>query len=698
MPTFTPGAPPGSTGGGKRRVAAAGGGIGERARFALLSELLKLLSSGVTPREFVQALPEKLPAAAAFDVCLYYEAHQTEGKLDLISSDGIGEQDVGRLREVEHGKGIVGWVAKHRQALVVEQAELGRDERAEWVRETGMLSFCCYPVTSAGHLWGALAAGSRRKSRIHAEDLEMLQALASALAIANERALLAAHGRGDLREETASLLEQAHMLDLARVLICDMDDRIVFWNKGAEEMYGWTRQEALGRNSIALLDTRFPEGRERVYQELLRNGSWTGELRQRRRDGTLMTLAAHWVLHRDSSGHPTAVLKVNNDISGLRRTEQALRESERRYRTLSESVPVIVFTTDLEGQCDYCNQRWFDYSGLSWEETRGHGWKSAVHPADVDATLKRWRQSLAERSAFEIQYRLRSKEGYYRRFLSRAVPLFGEDNEVVKWLGTAMDIEDHRRAEELLQRSRNVESMALLAGGVAHRFNNLLTGILGGASYAAEILPADHPALPILKDVVRASESAAELTAKMLAFSGKGKFLIEPVSISRLVSEACAAFEGESPYPVRFEVMLAENLPPITGDPNQLRQLLAILILNAAESMAGRPGEIRIRTGLRVLAKRVTTSTEELRPGTYVFIEIGDIGRGMDPTTLSKIFDPFFSTKFTGRGLGLSAALGIVRGHKGAIEVSSSPGQGSTFAVLLPVEESPGTEESRKRD
>ena len=249
-------------------------------------------------------------------------------------------------------------------------------------------------------------------------------------------------------------------------------------------------------------------------------------------------------------------------------------------------------------------------------------------------------------------------------------------------------VTESQRTEERLRQTQKLESLGVLAGGVAHDFNNLLTGIMGGISLALDREPPSSPRRRYLEDAIQASERAADLTRQLLAYAGKGRFIIQPVNLSDLVREINRLIEISIPKNVRVVLNLSGALPPIEGDPAQLQQIVMNLLMNAAEAIASNQvGLVVAETGMAQVDEnylRKTLRAENAAPGEYVYIEVRDTGCGIDEATLSRIFDPFFTTKFMGRGLGLAAALGIVRGHGGALKVDSVRGQGSTFRVLLP--------------
>ena len=248
---------------------------------------------------------------------------------------------------------------------------------------------------------------------------------------------------------------------------------------------------------------------------------------------------------------------------------------------------------------------------------------------------------------------------------------------------------ERRHLEEQLRHAQKLESLGLLAGGVAHDFNNLLTGILGNASLVMDIIQADADVKGMLQDIIRASERAADLTRQLLAYAGKGKFVIEPVNCSTLVRDISELLRSSVPRTVELALQLHPDLPDIEADASQIQQLVMNLILNAVEATGERPGVVRVTTSVRNIGSGDRIAHFRPDPpesGVFVSIEVMDDGCGMTELVKAQIFDPFFTTKFTGRGLGLAAALGIVRGHRGAIGVESREGSSSTFTVLLPAQ------------
>ena len=252
--------------------------------------------------------------------------------------------------------------------------------------------------------------------------------------------------------------------------------------------------------------------------------------------------------------------------------------------------------------------------------------------------------------------------------------------------------EERHKLEVQIQHAQKLESLGVLAGGIAHDFNNLLMAILGHADLALQDLSPVSPVRENLREIEKASRRAAGLCQQMLAYSGRGKFVIQVVDLGEVVEEMTHMLEVSISKKVVMRFNFAPHLPPVEADVTQLRQVIMNLIVNASEAIGDKSGVIAISTGAMECDRAYLSETwlDEAQPtGLYVYLEVADTGCGMDKATLSKIFDPFFTTKFTGRGLGLAAVLGIVRGHKGAIKVYSEPGRGTTFKILLPASRRP---------
>lgn len=328
-----------------------------------------------------------------------------------------------------------------------------------------------------------------------------------------------------------------------------------------------------------------------------------------------------------------------------------------------------------------------------------------AYHADVEIPMDRMPIHLAAREGVSIrdfEADLVFPDGSQVSVLAYASPLLDREHRVIGAVGAFADITarkeaDARRSEverQLLE-SQKLESLGILAGGVAHDFNNLLVGVLGSASMLRAEVSHD-PRLEALVDAIEQSGTrAADLCRQMLAYSGRGRFVLVDADISAVVLELAELMRSSVPRRIEFDLDFEPNLPPVLADVTQLRQVVMNLVLNAAEAIGDQHGRVVFRTRKIVAsAERLAAaiSSEIAEPGEYVELEVVDDGCGMSAEVRKRMFEPFFSTKFTGRGLGLAATLGIVRGHRGAIEVASQPGSGTRVSVLLPVRRAPAEE------
>lgn len=373
----------------------------------------------------------------------------------------------------------------------------------------------------------------------------------------------------------------------------------------------------------------------------------------------------------------------NRDVE--RANQKARQEIERRkqseefLKTVVETTPTLIVLADAAGKLLLFNRAAERVTGYSRDEVLGRRVAEVFQSPEWVSDLERWSAEpfAAElRSAHAIRLKTKAGEERLIEWLCAPVRIPWLDEPCI--LSAGIDITERKKAEDAVRQSQKLESIGVLAGGVAHDFNNLLAGILGFTSMALDLLQQEHPARPMLEHVVQAGERAADLTRQLLAYAGKGRVVIERVDLSRLVREIGSLIHASIPQKVELKIDLKPDLPPIEADTGQIQQLVMNLVINAAEAIGEKGGTVRVATGIEHV------SDGDAPPGDHVYLEVADNGVGMDEATRTRIFDPFFTTKFLGRGLGLAAVQGIVRGHRGALEVRTAPGEGSTFKVRFP--------------
>lgn len=395
----------------------------------------------------------------------------------------------------------------------------------------------------------------------------------------------------------------------------------------------------------------------------------------------------------DWQGRP-AIMAMFLDVTEQRKGEIALRESEQRFRTLTALAPVGIAMSDTKGNCVFVNPRWCELSGLTSEQSLGIGWLRAIHPDDRNRLFSEWQTARQAGKEFGTDLRVVSPAGRILFLRGAAAVLRDGDGNISGYVGTVMDLtdrmraeEDRRRIEAQLQQAQKLESLGVMAGGIAHDFNNLLTSILGYADLASMELPVGSSARPLVAEVMNATRRAAALTQQMLAYSGKGRFVVESIDLSILIEDMIRLLQMTTSGKCVIGYNLMKDLPAVEADSSQIQQVLMNLVINAVEAVAEGTGQILVSTGIRYCDRAYLSATcipDFSREGMYVYLSVTDNGIGMSAETRCRIFEPFFTTKFTGRGLGLAAVLGIVRGNGGTIRCDSEPGRGTTFTVLLP--------------
>jgi two-component system cell cycle sensor histidine kinase/response regulator CckA len=410
-------------------------------------------------------------------------------------------------------------------------------------------------------------------------------------------------------------------------------------------------------------------------------------------DGSRTWLRTSKLPLRDAAGAICGVLGIHDDVTEEKRAAAELRARNAQLTSILRAAPVGIGVV-LDRVLREVNEHICEMTGYSPAELLGQSAR-VLYPTEAEFALvgvDKYRQ-IAERGMGSVETHWRCKDGAVIDVLLSSVPLDPADLSAGVTF-TALDITERKRAEEerlqlerQIQHVQKLESLGVLAGGIAHDFNNLLMAILGHADLALMGLSPVSPARASLDEIVKASRRAAELCRQMLAYSGRGRFVVQTLDLAEVVREMSHMLEVSVSKKATLFYDFPPGLPGLEADAAQLRQVIMNLVLNASEAIGERGGLVAIATGAMQCDRAYLTGTwlhEEIPEGLYVFLEVIDTGCGMDAATRTRIFDPFFTTKFTGRGLGLAAALGIVRGHKGAIKVNSEPGKGSTFRVLFP--------------
>ncbi|MBN1410574.1 MAG: PAS domain S-box protein [Spirochaetales bacterium] len=395
---------------------------------------------------------------------------------------------------------------------------------------------------------------------------------------------------------------------------------------------------------------------------------------------------------RDNEGSLIGAIGVFEDITERKKAKDQLNLSEEKNRLLIENASDgIAVIQDFKFV--FVNQRFRMLTGWSDEKVDSSPFTDVVHPDD--------RQLLAENHLNRIQGKL--VPGIHEiRFLHEdgSIKWVTLNAVLFKWMGKPASLcfirditekkwaeEERSRMELKMQQTQKLESLGILAGGIAHDFNNILMVIMSNIDLSMHDLPKNSGVVDNLKDAVKASQRAAELCRQMLAYSGRGRLVKEVVSLSECVKDMRHMIEVAVSKKITLKFDFREGTPAVEVDTTQLRQIIMNLVINASEAIGENKGTITLSSGAVSCNREYLSKMyldDNLQEGRFVYLLVEDTGCGMDKDTQEKIFDPFFSTKFTGRGLGLASVLGIIRGHKGAVRVTSEKGKGTAFQVFFP--------------
>lgn len=571
------------------------------------------------------------------------------------------------------------------EPLVIQRDVCGRYPDARALAALGAEAYAgTYIVDSRGKQMGTLFVLFRR-------PLEQVELTSRTLKLFASRAAAEM-----VRERSDSLLrEQALLLNKAQdaIIVRTPDHRIVYWNEGAERLYGWASSQVIGRTSLEL-KVADRQGFLAAMEELTRNGEWTGELPERTKDGSLRTIDCHWTLVKDASGKPQSVLAINTDVTERKRSEAQLRLLETSVARLND----IVLITEAEPidepgpRIVFVNDAFERLTGYTHHEVLGRSPRFLQGADTSREELDRIRVAMENHQPVRTEIINYKKNGEPFWIEMDIVPLVDQKGNLTHFVAVQRDITDRKHSEMLLQESdarlahaQKLESIGQLTGGIAHDFNNLLTVILGNSELLADELQQDSRLYPLVTMIRTAGQRGAELTSRLLAFARRQALEPESVKASHVIKGMLPLLRRTLGENIQIEALLEDDSWQVFVDTGQLEAAILNLCINARDAMPG-GGHLLIEASDVFLDQSYTETNPDVVPGEYVLIAITDSGTGIAPDALSHVFEPFYTTKPKGKGtgLGLSMVYGFTRQSGGNVKIYSELDTGTVVKIYLP--------------
>ncbi|MFM0362123.1 ATP-binding protein [Paraburkholderia sediminicola] len=482
--------------------------------------------------------------------------------------------------------------------------------------------------------------------------------------------------------------EQARLLDLAHdtVFVRDMSDVITYWNRGAEELYGWKKREALGKTSHDLLQTRFPTPLDEINETLLRTGSWEGELVHTKRDGVNVIVGSRWSLQQSESGRPLAILETNIDMTEHKRAEEALRRNQAQYLAEAQTLSLTgSFGWNVSrGEIFWSDQsfRIFEYDGETTPTIEMA--LARTHPDDVAFVRQMIDQAAQTGQDFDYEHRLLMPGGSIKH-LHVVAHAVRDDHAIRRFVGAIMDVTAARLAERQLREVQaelahvtRLTALGELSASIAHEVTQPLAAIVTNGEaclrWLGHPIPSPEEVQACVERMIVDGKRAAEIVRRVRQLTRKGVSQKVHLDLNDVISAAVSLVQHELlSHRVSLRLKLSPELPPLFADRIELQQVILNLVINgiqAMDALSGRPRELLIET---------------LRDEQgYAVVAVHDAGSGIKPETANRLFEPFFTTKPNGMGMGLSICRSIIEAHGGRVWASNHASQGAVFQFSLP--------------
>jgi PAS domain S-box-containing protein len=659
-------------------------------RLDVLAQVADTLQSATSEEDFLEALMDVLFDAFKPDRGVIFLSREPGGTLvrRLARPD---------LAETSVSKSILHYAVTRQMSLMVPDiVEDERFQKVSSVLQHSIRGALCGPLVHKGRILGAVYLDRRVEPfEDNRENLILLNIIATHTAITLENAMLAQAEKA--KEERFRIVAET-VSDV--IYEWDLKDK-VDWYGDVDGLLGYPAG-GFPRTLAGWAAALHPEDKERVWAAV--DGQIKGvapynvEYRLAGKDGRWRWWSARGVLLRDQRGEPKRWLGAVTDITERKRAEEALRESEAKYRTLVENIPQKVFMKDRDSRWVSINEKFARDLGIRPEDAAGKT-DFDFFPEEMAEKFRAADKRIVETGQteeVEERYLEKDRETWVQTIRT---PIRGISGEVIGVLGVFWDITERKRIEDQLRQAQKMDAVGRLAGGVAHDFNNMLQVILMGADMALREAAPDSPLGQNLLEIKKAGQRSADLTRQLLAFARKQTIAPRVLDLNDTVAGMLKMLGRLIGEDIDLLWKPCRDLHAVKMDPGQIDQILANLCVNARDAIAG-VGKVTIETGKEEFDQAYCDTHPGFRPGQYVMLGVSDDGCGMDKATLANIFEPFFTTKESGEGtgLGLATVYGIVKQNNGFINVYSEPGKGTTFRIYLPPHEAKAAAGGKKRE
>ena len=694
----------------------------ELRKFQVLYELAIAMTADRSLDDILQLVVEKSRELLATDTAYVALRDLERGDVYMHTLSGIRTDAFKKMR-LPFGKGLGGMVAKNRKGYIIEDYLANRNIEHvvdRIVAEEGTVSGMAVPLQMGEQNAGVLYVFNREPTTFTQHDLDTLFLIGNLVAVEIFRKI-AEKSRLKAHDELEVLVAQrtAKLMQANQELIQEIDERrritkalrdseqkynnltenlrigvyrntpgtkghFIDANPAFLKMFRYSDPEDLYKIAVSDLYQQ-PENRKVINAKLLKNGSIKNETLQLKRcDGSTFTGAVSAIAVKDADGKIKHFDGFIEDVSDRIKAQEALRESEEKYRLLVENAKDAIFVTQ-DNVIKFMNPTAFRFLGYTQTKMLQTPFTEFIHPDDREQMFDRYLKRIkGEEISDAITFRVIDKQGKEIHVNLNAVLITWEGESAV--LNFLRDISPQRKMEAQLQQAQKMEAIGTLAGGIAHNFNNMLMGIQGNLSLIRMRLDEDSPVKDKLDKAENIVASATQMTRQLLGYAREGSYEAKLLDLNQLATDSSEIF-AVTRKEIKVHRELGSNLSAIKADKSQIEQILWNLFVNAADAMPS-GGELFIRTD-KVSHKDFGSHLFKVAPGNYIRLVINDTGIGMDPKTKAMIFEPFFTTKPIGKGtgLGLASVYGIIKAHGGYIDVESQEGQGTAFYIYLPTTE-----------